>query len=151
MPRYHPREEGREFGEPKYTDDELIGFLQNFARKHGRSPKVKEFEELSRQNLAPSPNIYSRRGGWNWFLERAELQLNTKNRNWEQGEVRAMIISYVKDFQVKNPGKWPTMADINRDTKLGLCPPHPAVTKYYKSVSNCLQILCGKPFRRVGK
>ncbi len=58
----------------KYTDDDLIKQVQDLAKRLGRTPSSKEFEQ--EPGTANPASVCIHFGSWNQFLEAAGLRLN---------------------------------------------------------------------------
>ena len=130
----------------EYSDEEYLRPLQDFFKEHKRPPTATEIDELSKKNLAPSRSAYWQRyGSLNEAFKVADMpEANKSPKIWEIGEIREKMKEYVKNFQIIHEGKFPTREDIKRDSVRGLCPPYYAISRHYKGLKRCYNMLFGK-------
>ncbi|MGG3892011.1 homing endonuclease associated repeat-containing protein [Metabacillus fastidiosus] len=89
----------------KFTDEEMINELKEFAKVNGRSPKMKDFK-----NKKPSADMISKRfGAWSNALKIAGLELALRPNDHS----KETLIGYLKDFYNKY-NKVPTSRDMIR-------------------------------------
>ncbi len=78
----------------KYTKEQLLFYLQDFARKNNTSPTIRDFNKNKKK---PCASTYSARfGSWNSALRKAGLKVNSKK--YSKKELKENLKQLAKDL-----------------------------------------------------
>lgn len=79
---------------PRYTEDELLTMLQEFAAENGSTPRVADFRQ---DPDMPWPGTYKNRfGSWNAALREAGLTPNKEQQSYSEAELLELLREFAE-------------------------------------------------------
>ncbi len=132
-----------------YTFQQLTEWVQGFHREHGRVPTTIDIKELSKKGLAPSTRPFMQKGGLNWVIKNAGLEVKNRNTHKSAQEVISSFRKYIKEFRENNNNRWPSYNEYVAAATQGKCSSLTSLKTHTKRTYKELLEWLGKPPRRM--
>ena len=99
---------------------DLVKIVQDFHSENGRVPTTEDIKVLHRQGKAPGRGTFDHKGGLNWVIQSAGLQVSHEHILYEPGEVLLKFRRFVRQFRAKNKSSFPSPNQCEKE--LGFTP-----------------------------
>ena len=98
----------------KYTIEDCIAVVKKFHAEFGRVPIGNDIVTLYKKGKSPSLGIFQDKGGLNYVIKRAELEVvNKRFVCYDPREVRLKFRKFVSDFRANND-RFPTAQECEK-------------------------------------